>query len=66
MTKIPEFLTIDELSNYIRIPKSTIYKYSREKRIPCFKFGVQLRYRKESIDKWIAKMEQSKKSVRRK
>ena len=64
--KEPIFFTIEELSKYIRIPKTTLYKYTHQKRIPCFKVGVQLRFRKDSIDKWIAKMERIKKMPGRK
>ena len=60
MPKQPEFFTIKELSDYIRIPKNTLYKYTQGKKIPCFKVGLQLRFRKDSIDKWIAKMERAK------
>ena len=57
MSKQVEFLTIKELSEYIRVPLNTLYKYTKEKRIPCFKVGVQLRFKKSSVDKWIAKKE---------
>jgi len=62
MSKEAEFFTIKELSEYLRIPKNTLYKYTQEKRIPCFKVGVQLRFKKSSIDSWIAKQEKVKKT----
>jgi len=60
MIKNVELLTIDELSRYLRIPKSTIYKFSMSKTIPCLKVGRQLRFNKESINKWIEKQEKAK------
>ncbi|MFC1589956.1 helix-turn-helix domain-containing protein [Candidatus Omnitrophota bacterium] len=54
---IPDFFTINEVCKYLRIPKSTIYKLSMSKRIPCFKVGRQLRFKKASIDRWISKQE---------
>lgn len=62
MSKKVEFFTIKEVSEYLRIPKNTLYKYTQEKRIPCFKVGVQLRFKKSSVDKWIAEMEKIKKA----
>jgi len=61
MTKESELFTIDELSAYLRIPKSTLYKYSMSKTMPCFKVGRRLRFRKESINKWIEEQEKTKK-----
>ena len=61
MAKNAEFFTVKELSEYLRIPLNTLYKYTQEKRIPCFKVGVQLRFKKSSVDKWIAGMEKAKK-----
>jgi len=62
MPKNFEFFTINELSEYLRIPKPTLYRYTHLKKIPCFKVGLQLRFKKSSIDKWIAEMERVKKA----
>ena len=59
MSKNTEVLTLDELSKYVKISKGTLYKYTMAKRIPCFKIGVRLRFRKDSIDKWILGMEKA-------
>ncbi|MBL7197932.1 MAG: helix-turn-helix domain-containing protein [Candidatus Omnitrophica bacterium] len=55
-----EYLTIDELSEYLKIPKSTLYKMTTTKKIPCVKIGRQLRFRKSAIDNWVEKQEISK------
>lgn len=34
-----EVLTIEELSAYLKIPKSTLYKLVREGKVPCQKIG---------------------------
>ncbi len=57
MNKKTEFFTIDELSEYLRIPKATLYKFTMDKKIPFFKIGVRLRFKRESIDKWVTKLE---------
>ena len=46
-------LTIEELSVYLKIPRSTLYKLVREGRIPSQKVGRHWRFRKESIDRWL-------------
>lgn len=46
-------LDLNELSRYLRIPKSTLYKLTEAGKIPTFKVGKQLRFRKEGIDKWV-------------
>jgi excisionase family DNA binding protein len=48
-----DVLTIEELSTYLKIPKSTLYKVVREGRIPCQKIGRHWRFRKASIDSWL-------------
>lgn len=54
MQKEPgDVLTIDELSAYLKIPKSTLYKLVREGKIPCQKIGRHWRFRKGAIDQWL-------------
>ncbi len=48
-----QVLTIDELSVYLKIPKSTVYKLAQEGKIPCQKVGRHWRFRKEAIDRWL-------------
>ena len=46
-------MTIDELSDYLRISRSTLYKLAQEGRVPCQKVGRHWRFRKEAIDRWL-------------
>ncbi len=48
-----EVLTITELSSYLKISKSTLYKLVREGKIPSQKVGRHWRFRKEAIDRWL-------------
>lgn len=48
-----DVLTIEELSAYLKIPKSTLYKLVREGKVPCQKIGRHWRFRKEAIDRWL-------------
>ncbi len=47
-----DVLTIEELSAYLKIPKSTLYKLTREGKIPCKKIGRHWRFHKNAIDTW--------------
>lgn len=57
-------LTIKELSEYLKISQSTLYKLAQEGKVPCQKVGRHWRFRKEAIDRWLeetrAKTPQSK------
>ena len=49
-----EVMTLTEVSDYLRIPVSTLYKLSREGAMPAQKLGKQWRYHKDAIDSWLA------------
>lgn len=48
-----KFFTLNEVTKYLKIPRSTIYKLSQKGEIPSCKIGKQLRFRKFSIDNWV-------------
>ena len=50
---IPDVMTIQETSQYLRIPRSSLYKLAQEGRIPCQKVGRHWRFRKISLDRWL-------------
>lgn len=51
--KLGEVFSLQELSEYLKIPMSTLYKIVREGKIPSQKIGRQWRFRKETIDRWL-------------
>ncbi|MCF8049736.1 MAG: helix-turn-helix domain-containing protein [Desulfobacterales bacterium] len=53
MEKPKDVLNINELASYLDIPKSTIYKLVRERKIPAQKVGRHWRFHKETIDAWL-------------
>ena len=53
MSKKQDILTIVELSGYLKIPKSTVYKLCQEGKIPGQKVGRHWRFRRETIDRWL-------------
>jgi len=57
----PRIMTIEEVSKYLRLHKSTIYRMVRQGDIPSSKIGNQWRFRKDVIDSWISKKEKDDK-----
>ena len=48
-----EILNIDELSEYLRIKKSSLYSKVEKKEIPYYKIGHLVRFKKSDIDAWM-------------
>ena len=46
-------LTIDELSVYLKVAKSTLYKLAQEGKVPGQKVGRHWRFHKAVIDRWL-------------
>ena len=42
------------------VSKGIIYKLVREDKIPYFKMGTRILFRKESIDNWVSEQERRK------
>lgn len=57
-------ITIEELSEYLKISKETIYKMLQKKdsSIPSFKIGNQWRFQKSKIDSWLEDLSNLKES----
>ncbi len=49
----PEVMTILEVSEYLRIPVSSLYRLAQSGRIPCQKVGRHWRFRREAIERWL-------------
>jgi excisionase family DNA binding protein len=63
MPKIPvipnKVLTVQEVSNYLRVHRSTIYRLLKQRRLPAFRVGSDWRFNIEAIDRWRSEMEAS-------
>jgi excisionase family DNA binding protein len=46
-------MTIVELSKYLKISRSTLYKLAQEGKLPCQKVGRHWRFHKDGIDRWL-------------
>jgi len=49
-----QVFTLKELSVYIKIAESSVYKLVRERKIPGQKVGKSWRFHKPAIDRWLA------------
>jgi len=52
------YFDIGELSDYLHMSKSTIYKCTMSNRIPFIKAGKKLLFNQEAIDQWLQKFNQ--------
>jgi excisionase family DNA binding protein len=52
---LAQFMTTKELANYLKLHQLTIYKLSKEGKIPSIRIGSRWRFDKEVIDAWIAR-----------
>ena len=57
-------MNADEVSQWLRIPKSTLYKLCNERRIPCTKIGKHWRFEKSLIENWFHEKVQERAEVR--
>jgi excisionase family DNA binding protein len=51
-------LDITELSGYIKLSKSTIYKGTMSQKIPHIKLGKKLLFNQDAIDQWLQQFNQ--------
>jgi len=52
---LPQVMTIEEASQYLRIPLSSLYKLAQDGKIPCQKVGRHWRFHKLALEKWFEK-----------
>lgn len=46
-------MTIEEVANYLRVKKRTVYDWLKKGKIPAIKAVGQWRFKKEKIDAWL-------------
>ena len=47
-------LTVREVSSYLRVHPSTIYRMLRKNQLPAFRVGSDWRFTVDAIDRWCA------------
>lgn len=48
-----ELMTIEEVADYLRVKKRTIYEWVKKGKIPAIKTVGQWRFKKTKIDNWL-------------
>ena len=49
-----EVLTVKEVGEILQVHPSTIYKLTKQGKIPAFKIGADWRFRTDVIEHWLA------------
>jgi len=52
-----ELMTVKEVAEYLRIPRTSVYRLVKQHKIPVSRIGRHLRFRKAVIDEWLTHME---------
>ena len=60
-----EVLTTKEACHLLRIHPSTLYKLTRQGKIPSFRVGTDWRFRTELIERWMAEKSMYAREVRK-
>ena len=48
-----EFLSVNEVSKYLKLPEETVYKYARDGRMPASKVGRYWRFDRDRLNDWV-------------
>ena len=46
-------MTMDELAEYLKISKSTLYKLAQDNKLPGQKIGKRWRFHKDTVGRWV-------------
>ena len=49
-----EILTLDEVAQYLKAGKRTVYRLEKQGENPGFKLGGTWRFRRAELDRWLA------------
>jgi len=61
MGKSPDtVMTIADLSKYLKISRSTLYKLAQEGKLPSQKVGRHWRFHRDAIDRWLGQRREQK------
>ena len=49
----PEFMTIDDAADYLKMSKSALYQFTSKRTIPQIKRGRRLYFKKSDLEGWL-------------
>jgi excisionase family DNA binding protein len=56
-TRPAKVMTLEEVSRYLHVHPSTVYRLLKRREIPAFRIGSDWRFNNETIDLWRSKLE---------
>ncbi|MFC1715351.1 helix-turn-helix domain-containing protein [Candidatus Poribacteria bacterium] len=56
-TRLEKLLTVQEICDLLKVPKSYVYWLTHSKRIPYLKINGHLRFRESAIAEWLESQE---------
>jgi excisionase family DNA binding protein len=59
LSDIAPVLTVRDLSNYLKVSPSTIYRLIKTGQLPAFRVGSDWRFNVEEIDRWRVEREKN-------
>lgn len=54
MKTVSEWMTLDQVCDYLQLSKSSIYKLTMRNGIPFYKLAKTLKFKRSEVDDWIA------------
>ncbi len=55
-------MTLEEVSEFLRVHPSTVYRLLKKHLIPAFKVGSDWRFNRTSIEQWCSRLENSRRT----
>ncbi len=55
--KEPRMMTTGEVAKYLRVSRATVYRLVKQRKIPVSRISKHLRFRRDSIDRWLSEKE---------
>jgi excisionase family DNA binding protein len=55
-------MTTEEVAQYLHVHPSTVYRLLKNRSIPAFKVGSEWRFSRDSIERWMDKLEEDESS----
>jgi excisionase family DNA binding protein len=46
------FMTAIQLAEYLQVSKGTIHNWIYQRKVPCFKIGRRVRFKRDDIEQW--------------
>jgi excisionase family DNA binding protein len=55
-------MRLEEVAQYLHVHPKTVYRLLKNRSIPAFKVGSEWRFSRDSIERWMGKLEEDESS----